>query len=162
MVLDDEWYTPRAYIDAAATTMGAIDMDPASSVSANSVVGAGVYYAIEDDGLKRPWRGRIWMNPPYSGCQLGTFCAKLVSEYRVGRVSEACAFITSDTHTDWFQDLMVEATAAFFPRGRVAFWHPRGESSNPTEGTAVVYLGPNSKRFRDAYAALAGFVVYAG
>jgi hypothetical protein len=50
-----EWYTPPDIIALAVETMGGIDCDPASCVEANQVVGAKVFYTLDDDGLKQQW-----------------------------------------------------------------------------------------------------------
>lgn len=63
---NNEWYTPPEYTHAARECMGAINLNPASCEIANRTVRATTYYTIEDDGLTKPWYGRVWLNPPYS------------------------------------------------------------------------------------------------
>jgi len=73
----DEWYTPAEYIEAARAVMGDIDLDPATCAAAQEMIRARTFLTKEDDGLTRPWHGRVWLNPPYSGslsqaaCDLG-------------------------------------------------------------------------------------------
>ena len=39
-----------------------LDLDPASSSVANEKIGADKFFDEEADGLKREWRGRVWLN----------------------------------------------------------------------------------------------------
>lgn len=61
----NEWYTPLKYIEAARAVMGGIDLDPASNESAQQWIKAKQFYIKDDDGLHKPWYGRLWLNPPY-------------------------------------------------------------------------------------------------
>src|SRR5690348_6054415 len=85
-----EWFTPGHYIEAAREVLGDIDLDPASCELANRTVRATRFFDAAQDGLRQQWHGRIFMNPPYrrDGIQ-GRFVAKLITEYRDGRCTEA-------------------------------------------------------------------------
>jgi len=63
---DNEWYTPTVYVEAARQVLGEIELDPASSEIAQRVVQAVDYFTIDLDGLKQPWFGKVWLNPPYA------------------------------------------------------------------------------------------------
>src|SRR5436190_19306098 len=84
----NEWFTPAQYIEAARAVLGHIDLDPASCEQANLTVVAKRIFTVADDGLSKPWAGRVFLNPPYCRLQ-GKFVAKLVSEYDAGNISSA-------------------------------------------------------------------------
>ncbi|HEY6019172.1 MAG TPA: hypothetical protein VIY48_04510 [Candidatus Paceibacterota bacterium] len=47
--------------------MGGIDLDPCSEAQFNEVIKATKYYSLlerGEDGLKLPWFGKVWLNPP--------------------------------------------------------------------------------------------------
>jgi DNA N-6-adenine-methyltransferase (Dam) len=143
---DSEWFTPPLYIEAPPRVMGSIDLDPASNPTANEIVRAAMVYTLNDDGLRKPWHGRVWLNPPYARRLVNLFCTKLADEYADGNVMAACVLVNNATETIWFQTLGLEASAICLPRGRVKFWHPDKESK-PLQGQAVVYLGDDPAGF---------------
>ena len=143
-----EWYTPAEYIEAARTVLGGIDLDPASCSSANEVVRAATFYDQRSDGLAQPWFGRVWMNPPYGANHMAAFCARLAEAIKGGAVSAAIVLTNNATETRWFGDLAAAAAAVCFPAKRIRFWSERGQASQPLQGQAFLYAGPDPDRFR--------------
>lgn len=148
---ENEWYTPAEYIEAAREAMRQIDLDPASSAEANTIVKAGAFYTGSDDGLSREWRGMVWMNPPYSGGLIGPFCEKLVEHVQAGDVPAACVLVNNATETEWFQRLIAHSAAVCLLNRRVRYWHPGRGSKTPLQGQAIVYFGAEPGRFADAF-----------
>jgi len=148
---NNEWYTPKEYIDAARTVMGNIDLDPASSDIANEIVGADTYYTAEDDGLSKNWHGRVWMNPPYSADMIQRFIEKLNCHTVNGDISQAIVLVNNATETAWFGTLISVASAIVFPQSRVKFYMPDGKTGAPLQGQAVVYIGDNPLVFMDVF-----------
>jgi ParB family chromosome partitioning protein len=147
---DNEWYTPKEYIEAARQVLGSISLDPASNPLANDIVQAAHFYTAEDSGLDKDWFGTVWMNPPYESGLIGQFAEKLCDYYACGRVISAIVLVNNATETRWFQSIAEQASAACFPKGRVKFWHPR-KVAVPLQGQAILYLGPNNKKFARAF-----------
>lgn len=146
---NNEWYTPKEFIEAATAVMGQIDLDPASSEIANKTVNAKRFYTVEDNGLEKPWFGRVWMNPPYASDLIGKFAEKLVFE--LPNISQAIVLVNNATETEWFYTMVVQATAVCFPRSRVRFVTPDGTTGAPLQGQAILYFGPDVNRFINVF-----------
>jgi ParB family chromosome partitioning protein len=151
----DEWYTPSEYLNAARDVLGAIDLDPASSPAANKTVRAERYYTADDDGLTRPWCGRVWMNPPYSTGLVDRFVAKLLDAYQTGDVPAAVVLTNNATDTRWWQSLARRSSAVCLLAGRIRFRTPDGDVAGAgLQGQTICYLGENARgvfveRFRE-------------
>jgi hypothetical protein len=56
----NDWLTPRYILDA----LGKFDLDPCAALDQPWAT-ARRPLTVKDDGLKKPWVGRVWLNPPY-------------------------------------------------------------------------------------------------
>jgi len=148
---ENEWYTPAEYTDAARAVMGAIDLDPASTVEANAVVRAARIFTLSDNGLDQSWRGRIWLNPPYAQPWIAEFSLKLVDEVERGHLEAACVLVNNATETEWFQAIARVSTCLCFHFGRIQFWHPSRPAATPLQGQAILYIGPDDEKFSEAF-----------
>ncbi len=148
-----EYYTPSAIIEAARQTMGGIDLDPASSHTANRVIKAAAIFTEADDGLCQFWWGRVWMNHPFGRVTNPLWIGKLLEEYTAGRVEQACCITFASTSEAWFQPLL--ACPVCFLAPRTNYRLPDGSiMRGVTKGSAVAYLGPNMTAFVEHFASL--------
>ena len=140
---DDEHYTPKWLVDAARSAMGGIDLDPASCELANQTVQAARFYSKVEDGLSRPWRGTVWLNPPFSNQR--AWIEKGVAEFEAGNL-EQIAILFQNTHFYTVQSQVV--SALFLSSERIKFGRPNGEETSPAYGASVLYLGARQDAFR--------------
>ncbi len=134
-----EWYTPDHIIERVQRALGGIDLDPCAEEEKG--VPATTYYTIEQNGLKKKWHGRVYMNPPY-GDEIDAWVKKLIKEYESGRTTAAIALLPARTDTKWYRVLKK------FPRchywGRVRFKNSKSSAPFPS---AAVYLGDDEDAF---------------
>jgi hypothetical protein len=88
--------SPANGVELARYALGRIDLDPMSSAYWNHhVVRAARFFDRRVDGLKQPWLGTVWLNPPGADQQAGTenlvrpCWDKLVEHWRAGDVEGA-------------------------------------------------------------------------
>lgn len=148
---NNEWYTPAKYVELARKVLGVIDVDPASCDYANKTIKAKTYYTIDNNGLDKQWNGKVWMNPPYSADLVQKFTDKMVSEFESGNTNEAIVLVNNATETQWFNNMIQDASAVAFPKGRIRYESTSREMNTPIQGQAFIYFGDNKNKFCDVF-----------
>ena len=112
---NDEWLTPPDIIKA----LGEFDVDPCSPINRPWDT-AKIHYNKNDDGLAKPWEGRVWCNPPY-GRETFKWIDKLATH------NNGVALIFARTETIGFHEQVWQrADAIFFFKGRLKFHYVDG------------------------------------
>lgn len=112
----DVWLTPRYILQA----LGGFDLDPCAATDRPWDT-AKNHYTAEDDGLSRPWVGRVWLNPPY-GRTIGIWLERLA------RHGDGIALVAARTDAKWFHSLVWEsADGILFFKGRLKFHKGDGQ-----------------------------------
>ena len=130
----DDWYTPPEIFAALKLTF---DLDPCSPGPHHWVPARQIYTKC-DDGLRHPWHGLVFMNPPFGGRNGHVPWLKKFLDHANG-----IAIARAYTSSAWFHDFVVHAEVMLFPRGKTKFIRPDG-SIGKAPGHGVVLLGMGS------------------
>jgi hypothetical protein len=126
----DEWYTPPEIFDALGLTF---DYDVASPGRDHWVPALNVYTKWHD-GLKQPWDGRVFMNPPFGGRNGQVpWLEKFIAH------ADGIAIVPARTSAKWFHDLVPKCHGVLFPKGKTKFHRPDG-TIGKSPGTGIVIL----------------------
>ena len=113
-------------------SLGQFDLDPCAPVIRPWDT-AKKHYTIVDNGLSKPWEGRVWLNPPY-GRGIGTRLE------RMGMHNNGIALIFARTETEAFHKLVFPvATSVFFFSGRLYFYDIHGNKATITNPKSKYY-----------------------
>lgn len=151
----NEHYTPSEIVEAARSLMGGIDLDPASCYAANETVKAGMIFDVADDGLSKPWHGRLFLNPPGGKLKwedgwktvndgpgessMRIWWQRLCNEYERGTVEQAffVAFTLEILRTSQ-QGTPAQRFFRCYPKERIRF----GGAASPTHANVLIWLPP--------------------
>lgn len=146
----DERYTPEWVLDLVTSALGGIDLDPCADPQRR--VQAKNHFTKEDNGLEQPWKGRVFLNPPFSNSK--DWVRHLSLYLASGAVTEAVVLIPVMALTNKSSRLLLREQAEGFVlmERNLSFldadYKPLGEmSSFPF---ALVYAGSNFNRFLSA------------
>lgn len=167
----NEWYTPPKYVELARQVMGSIDLDPASNEIAQKWVQAKTWYSKDDDGLKQPWRGNVWLNPPYGQRSqakgiygASAWIERAIEAHMSSSIRSCILLVRGDSEG---LRALLEIAPSCDP-GRIDFIRPEdglafqpsllGEAEaipsrkgNPVPGCSFYYLGPTPKTFAEVF-----------
>lgn len=130
-----EWYTPKWIFTLMRLKF---DLDPCHPETRLPWIPVKKHYCIADNGLKKKWRGLVWLNPPY-GRQIVAWLEKM------HRHRNGMALVFARTDCKWFHDYCATADAILFISGRIAFVNNRNiASGKPGCGSMLVAWGPKS------------------
>lgn len=125
----DEWLTPPELVSA----IGPFDLDPCSPGDRRPWDTAAKHYSLEDDGLRKPWKGRVWLNPPYS--DMRRWLARLADH------GHGTALIFARTETAvWFDMVWGRASGVLFMRGRLNFHYVNGKRASANSGAPFALI----------------------
>lgn len=125
----DEWLTPPEILNA----LGEFDLDPCAPINRPWNM-AKEHFTVMDNGLKKDWSGRVWLNPPY-----GLQCAKWLN--RLALHGNGIALIFARTETDmFFEHVWGKADAILFIKGRLHFHNTEGQRARANAGAPSVLV----------------------
>lgn len=137
----DEWYTPVEVFGELAERYGPFDLDPATCPASPLWPLIPAHYTQADDGLARPWHGRVWVNPPYSNN--AGWVRRAIRAFTMGEVEVVVLLVPARTDTGWWAEALSAGAVACFRTGRVHFHMPSGRKGSPPFASAALV-------FRDA------------
>ncbi len=120
--------TPRWILDP----LGPFDLDPCAS-DPRPWDCARENITAHEDGLSRPWGGRVWLNPPFHRYDIVRWLDRMAA-HRHGTV-----LVHARTDTAWFARIWDHADALLFLTTRVVFCKEDGSSQTIAD--------PHSKHF---------------
>ena len=141
-----EWYTPPEIFERLNLWF---DLDPCHPEKPLPWIPATRRYNVNDDGLTKPWIGRVWLNPPY-----GKHTIEWLAKMHGHRHGVALVFARTDCK--WFHDYVAKSDAVLFLKGRVRFVDGFGVSGGSGAGSGSMLVAWGS----DCVEALANMASY--
>lgn len=127
------WLTPPEIITALGGA-DSFDLDPCT-IADRPWPTARRHIALPEDGLDAEWKGRVWLNPPYTTGETGRWLRRLADHGR------GTALIFSRTETDAFHaHVWRRASGILFLRGRLHFHYGNGTRAQANAGAPSVLV----------------------
>lgn len=132
-----EWASPPWLVARLAAEFGPFDLDPAATAE-NAC--APDWYCAEQDGLRQPWHGKVWCNPPYGRTLTGVWIRRMAEAADSGEADLVVGLVPARTDTAAWHECVMRAEEVRLIRGRLRF---SGSAAGATFPSAVViWRGP--------------------
>jgi hypothetical protein len=128
----DDWFTPRYIFEALGEVF---DLDVAAPETGPRYVPASAWFWSA--GLEKPWRGFVWMNPPFGHQRQKRLWLKKFFAHGSG-----VALVPDRTSAPWWQEAAPQADAVLFVTPKIKFERPDGSlGEQPGVGTCLFAAG---------------------
>ncbi|MEZ4454171.1 MAG: DNA N-6-adenine-methyltransferase [Nannocystaceae bacterium] len=150
--MSDEWHTNAQICALAARCVGGrFTLDPFGHPDAPITAYCKEIFTAEDDGFALQWRGRIWINPPFSRSDAAWRAAE--QEIDAGRVRELVGIWPESPGAGYWAGIFARCHVTF--AGRLPHQDPRGELREAPRGNvALVGYGMSFERWRQVFGGL--------
>lgn len=126
----DVWLTPPEILAA----LGAFDLDPCAAPEPRPWATATEHWIKEQDGLSRPWHGRVWCNPPFG--REAALWARRMAEHGKGTL-----LVPARTETAMFYESVWPcANGVLFLKGRPHFHRQDGSRAPFNSGAPIALI----------------------
>jgi hypothetical protein len=123
------WLTPPEWV----RLLGPFDLDPCCPPNMPWQTATTMLTEV-DDGFAAPWRGRVWLNPPF-GRAAAVWLGKLRDH------GDGIALIPARTETAMFyESVWGRADAVCFVKGRPHFHYPDGRRAPFNSGAPIALV----------------------
>jgi site-specific DNA-methyltransferase (adenine-specific) len=129
----DEWSTPQDFFDALNAEFD-FNLDPCATESNTK---CGLFFSSATNGLMQIWRGRVFMNPPYS--DIRAWMAHAHRQSLAG--ATVVCLVPARTDTRWFHESAVGHEIRFI-KGRLKFGGAQASAPFPS---CIVVMRPPSR-----------------
>jgi hypothetical protein len=124
----EDWLTPPEIL----ISLGHFDLDPCAPLPPRPWEIADKTYTIADNGLRKSWSGRVWLNPPY-GNETEKWMRRLADH------GNGIALIFARTETATFHPWVWKyATGFLWIKGRLSFYTKEGIRGGPAGAPSVL------------------------
>jgi hypothetical protein len=89
-------------------------------------------YTAADDGLSKPWTGRVFLNPPFDRYVVGDWVDRLAQH------GHGILLTHARTEAAWFEPVWRSASGILFLADRIRFCKPTGEVQPANSGAPAV------------------------
>ncbi len=124
----DTWLTPRFILEQ----LGSFDLDPCAA-AVNPAWVCDRYYTTNENGLSQEWKGRVFLNPPFSNTSLWLD--------RHSRHADGISLVPATIESVvWRRSVWKLAHGIFFMHGRTRFCNPDGSTTTgrPLRSIALI------------------------
>lgn len=133
----DDWETPRDFFKELNAEFK-FTLDPCAT---KETAKCAKYFTKAQDGLKQPWVGRIYCNPPY-GREVRKWVEKARLEVLRGNAEIVVMLLPARTDVKWFHEHIYGIAELRFIKGRLRF--EGAESSAPFPSMLAIFKGGDS------------------